>query len=43
MESQKIKILLDHKAETYSRYQTKRWHIINDRNNGQYDDTKDGI
>ena len=35
MESQKIKNLLDHKY-TYSKYQTKKWHIINDQNNGQY-------
>ena len=28
MESQKIKNLLDHKDETYSKYQTKRWYII---------------
>ena len=28
--------LLDHKDETYSKYQTKRWYIINDRNNGSY-------
>ena len=37
MESQKIKNLLDHKDETYSKYQTKRWYIINGRNNGSYD------
>ena len=36
MESQKIKILLEHKEDTYRKYQTKRWYIINDRNNGQY-------
>ena len=36
MESQKIKNLLDHKENTYPKYQTNRWHIINDRNNGQY-------
>ena len=36
MESQKIKNLLDHKDEEYSEYQTKKWYIINDRNNGQY-------
>ena len=36
MESQKIKNLLDHKDETYRKYQTKRWYIINDRNNGNY-------
>ena len=36
MESQKIKNLLDHKEEDYPKYQTKKWYIINDRNNGQY-------
>ena len=36
MESQKIKNLLDYKENTYSKYQTKRWYIINDQNNGQY-------
>ena len=36
MESHKIKNLLDHKDDAYSKYQTKRWYIINDRNDGQY-------
>ena len=36
MESQKIKNLLDHKEDTYRKYQTKRWYLINDRNSGQY-------
>ena len=36
MESQKITNLLDHKDEDYPKYQTKKWYIINDRNNGQY-------
>ena len=36
MGSQKIKNLLDHKDEDYPKYQTKKWYIINDRNNGQY-------
>ena len=36
MESRKIKKLLDHKDEDYPQYQTKKWYIINDRNNGQY-------
>ena len=36
MESQKIKNLLDHKENTYTKYQTKKWYIINDQNNGQY-------
>ena len=38
MESQKIENLLDHKDETYPKYQTKSWYIINDRNNGSYDE-----
>ena len=38
MESQKIKNLLNHKEEAYPEYQTKKWYIINDRNNGQHDD-----
>ena len=37
MESQKIKNLLNYKDETYSKYQTRKWYIINDRDNGQYD------
>ena len=41
MESQKIKNLLDHKDKVYSKYQTKKWYIINDRNNGQYDEDND--
>ena len=36
MESQKIINLLDHKDEDDPKYQTKKWFIINDRNNGQY-------
>ena len=36
MESQKIKNLLDHKDEVYSKYQTKKWYVINDRNNDSY-------
>ena len=35
MESRKTKNLLNHKEDTYSKYQTKRWYIINDQNNGQ--------
>ena len=38
MESQKVKNLLNHKDETYSKYQTKKWYVINDRNNKQYDE-----
>ena len=34
MESQN----LDHRDETYPKYQTKKWYIINDKNNGQYDE-----
>ena len=37
MESKIIKNFLNHKDETYSKYQTRRWYIINDRNNGNYD------
>ena len=36
MKQQKIKNLLHHKENTYPKYQTKGWCIINDRNNGQY-------
>ena len=36
MDSQKIKNLLNHKDETYSKYQTEKSYVINDRNNGQY-------
>ena len=36
MESQKIIYLLDHKDEDNPIFQTKKWYIINDRNNGQY-------
>ena len=36
MESQKIKNLLDQKDEVYPKYQTKKWYIINDRNNVYY-------
>ena len=38
MQSQKIKNLLGHKYEDYPKYQNKKWYIINDRNNGQYDE-----
>ena len=41
MESQKIENLLNHTDETYSKYQTKKWYVINDRNNGQYDEGND--
>ena len=36
MESQKIQNLLDHKENTFPKYQRKKWYIINDQNNGQY-------
>ena len=36
MESQKITNLLDHKEEDNPRFETKKWNIINDRNNVQY-------
>ena len=38
MQSQKILNLLDPKDEDYPKYQTKRWYIINDSNNGQYNE-----
>ena len=34
MESQKIKNSLDHKTEDYPKDQTKKWYVINDKNNG---------
>ena len=37
MESQKIINLLDHKDEDDSKFETKKWYIINDQNNGRYD------
>ena len=36
MKSQKIINLLDHKDDDDPRFQTKKWYIINDQNNGQY-------
>ena len=37
MESQKIINLLDHKDDDNDpKFQTKKWHIINGQNNGQY-------
>ena len=36
MELQKIINLLDPKDNDDSRFQTKKWHIINDQNNRQY-------
>ena len=36
MESQKIINLLEYKEKDDSKFPAKKWHIINDRNNGQY-------
>ena len=36
MESQKIINLLDHKDEDDPRFETKKWYIVNDHNNGNY-------
>ena len=36
MESQKITNLLDHKDEDGPRFETKKWYIVNDHNNGNY-------
>ena len=36
MESQKVIKLLDQKDEDDPKLQTKKWYIIDDRNNGQY-------
>ena len=36
MESQKIINLLDHKDEDDPRFETKKWYIVNDNNNGNY-------
>ena len=36
MESQKIIHLLDHKDDDDRRFETKKWYIVNDLNNGQY-------
>ena len=38
MESQRITNLLDHKEDDDLKFETKKWYIINDQNNGQYDD-----
>ena len=42
MESQKIINLLDHKDDNDPKFQTKEWYIINDQNNGQYDEDSTG-
>ena len=36
MESQKIINLLDHKGKDDPRFETKKWYIVNDHNNGSY-------
>ena len=36
MESQKITNLLDYKDDNDPKVQTKKWHINNDQNHGQY-------
>ena len=36
MESQKIINLLDHKNEDDPRFETRKWYIVNDHNNGNY-------
>ena len=36
MESQKIINLLDHKDEGDPKFETKKWYIVNDHNNGNY-------
>ena len=37
MESQKIINLLEHKDEADPRFETRKWYIVNDHNNGNYD------
>ena len=36
MESQKIINLFDHKDEDDPRFETRKWYIVNDHNNGNY-------
>ena len=36
MESQKFINLLDHKDEDDPRFETRKWYIVNDHNNGNY-------
>ena len=36
MESQKIINLLHHKDEDDPRFETRKWYIVNDHNNGNY-------
>ena len=41
MESKKIINLLDHKDEDDPRFETKKWYILNDHNNGNYGSGED--
>ena len=41
MESQKITNLLDHKDEDDPRSETRKWYIVNDHNNGNYNQGDD--
>ena len=41
MELQKIINLLDHKDEDDPRFETKKWYIVNDNNNGSYGEGND--
>ena len=36
MESEKIINFLDHKDEDNPRFETRKWYIVNDHNNGNY-------
>ena len=36
METQKIANLLNDSDNESSKYATRKWHILNDQNNGQY-------
>ena len=41
MESQKIINLLNHKDEDDPRFETRKWYIVNDHNNGNYNQGDD--
>ena len=41
MESQKIINLLDYEDEDDPKFETKKWYIINDHNNGNYGQSDD--
>ena len=41
MEPQKINNLLDHKDEDDPRFETRKWYIANDHNNGGYSQDDD--